>query len=80
MDGIPLMDDGGAILEIKVPRSIPCWLVEILTKGKIYETSFSKVGVAHILNFKTKNSVPSPLLENCEIENTKGELQYGFTI
>lgn len=80
MDGIPLVDDGGAILEIKVPRSIPCWLVEILTKGKIYQTSFSKVGVAHKLNFKNKNSALSPLVENCEIENMKGELQYGFTI
>ena len=46
LDGTSLLKEG-AILEIKVQNSIPIWLVEILTKGKIYQTSFSKVGTAH---------------------------------
>lgn len=47
LEGIPLLEDGGAILEVKVQHSIPLWLVEILSKGKIYPSSFSKVGTAH---------------------------------
>ncbi|MDY6430497.1 MAG: polyphosphate polymerase domain-containing protein [Bacilli bacterium] len=34
-DGNPLLEEGEAILEIKVKHSIPLWLVEILNKGKI---------------------------------------------
>ena len=47
LDGIPLLKEGEAILEIKVQHSIPLWLVDILTQEKIYKTSFSKVGNAH---------------------------------
>lgn len=47
LDGIPLLGEEEAILEVKVQHSIPLWLVDILTKGKIYQTSFSKVGAAH---------------------------------
>lgn len=47
LDGIPLLDDGGAILEIKVQEAMPLWLTEILSKGKIYKSSFSKVGTAY---------------------------------
>ena len=47
MEGIPLLNEGEAILEIKVQHSVPLWLVSILTKLKIYQSSFSKVGTAH---------------------------------
>ena len=47
LDGLPLLDDGGAILEIKVQESMPLWLTDILSKGKIYQSSFSKVGTAY---------------------------------
>ena len=47
LDGNLLLPEGSAILEIKVQQAIPLWLSEILTKGKIYKTSFSKVGEAH---------------------------------
>lgn len=46
-EGIPLLGEGEAILEVKVQHSIPLWLVDILNEGKIYQTSFSKVGTAH---------------------------------
>jgi len=46
-DGIHLLDEGSAILEIKVQYSMPLWLTQILTKGKIFETSYSKVGTVH---------------------------------
>ena len=47
MEGIPLLEEGSAILEIKVQERIPLWLVSILSKGKIYQSSFSKVGEAY---------------------------------
>ena len=47
MDGEHLLPVGCAILEIKVQQEMPLWLVEILSKGKIYKSSFSKVGEAY---------------------------------
>lgn len=47
MDGTPFLDEGSAILEIKVQEVMPLWLVSILSKEKIYKTSFSKVGEAY---------------------------------
>ena len=73
LDGIPLLDKDNAILEVKVQHSVPMWLVEILSKGKIYQTSFSKVGTAHKKELLKKNK---PLLNI----NYKGEMQYGFSI
>ena len=47
MDGEPLLNDGCAILEIKVQGAMPLWLTEILSRKKIYQSSFSKVGEAY---------------------------------
>ena len=46
-DGISLLADGSAILEVKVQEAIPLWLSKILTDGKIYISSFSKYGEAY---------------------------------
>ena len=46
MDGISLLPEGGAILEIKVQEAMPLWLTSILSQGKIYKGSFSKYGEA----------------------------------
>lgn len=77
MNGTPLLKDGGAILEVKVQHSVPLWLVKILNEGRIYQTSFSKVGEAHKREM-TKNHYQK--LEISQIvEQSKGE-SYGFTI
>ncbi len=47
MDGVSLLNDGEAILEIKVQEAIPLWLSSILDRGKIYKGSFSKYGEAY---------------------------------
>ncbi|MBP5092268.1 MAG: polyphosphate polymerase domain-containing protein, partial [Bacilli bacterium] len=47
MEGTPLLQEGYSILEIKVQLAMPLWLTAILDKGKIYRTSFSKVGEAY---------------------------------
>ena len=52
MDGKLLLPPGSAILEIKVQQELPLWLVSILSKYKIYKTSFSKVGEAYKLMYR----------------------------
>lgn len=52
MDGKLLLPPGSAILEIKVQQELPLWLVSILSKHKIYKTSFSKVGEAYKLMYQ----------------------------
>ena len=47
MEGTSLLDKGYSILEVKVQESLPLWLTEILSKGKIYQSSFSKYGEAY---------------------------------
>lgn len=45
--GDPVIDDDTVIMEIKCSGGIPLWLVEVLSKEKIYKTSFSKYGKAY---------------------------------
>lgn len=59
MVGKPLLEESGAILEIKVQHSIPIWLTHILTEGKIFQTSFSKVGAAHKKEMREKLTINS---------------------
>ena len=47
MEGRLLLPEGYAILEVKVQAAVPLWLSEILDKGKIYKSSFSKYGTAY---------------------------------
>ena len=46
-EGVLLLDEGSAILEVKAQQEIPLWLTNILSNLKIYKTSFSKVGEAY---------------------------------
>lgn len=45
--GIPLLDRGESILEIKVQDTIPLWLLRIFSEGKIRRGSISKYGEAY---------------------------------
>ena len=47
MEGLPLLDDGWSILEIKVQEAMPLWLSAILSEGQIFKSSFSKYGEAY---------------------------------
>lgn len=79
MDGIPLIDDGGAILEVKVQHSVPLWLSAILSEGKIYQTSFSKVGTAHKREIKKKMQQKEEVMTSLNYK-AKGEMKYGIAI
>ena len=46
LEGIPLLEEGWCILEIKVQGAMPLWLSAALSQAGIYKTSFSKYGEA----------------------------------
>ena len=75
-EGTSLLGEGEAILEVKVQHSIPLWLVEILTEGKIYQTSLSKVGTAHRREMAKRYVLVSKPVHVYQ----EGEKQYGLTI
>ncbi len=78
LEGIPLLKEGEAILEIKVQNSIPLWLVDILTKEKIYQTSFSKVGTAHLKELAKHQNNSLVLISPQKEINLEGGYNYGF--
>ena len=45
--GVPILPSGQVLMEIKCSGGIPLWMTEILSKEKIYKTSFSKYGTAY---------------------------------
>ena len=45
--GTPLLKEGMTLMEIKCSGGIPLWMMQILSKEHIYETSFSKYGTAY---------------------------------
>ncbi len=42
--GTPILPDDRILMEIKVPNAMPLWLAHALSRQKLYQTSFSKVG------------------------------------
>ena len=42
--GFAVLPEGRTLMEIKCHGAIPLWMVEVLSKNKIYKTSFSKYG------------------------------------
>ena len=45
--GIPILPDGKVLMEIKCSGGIPLWMTEVLSRERIYKTSFSKYGTAY---------------------------------
>ena len=45
--GIPVLEDDKVLMEIKCSGGMPLWMAEILSREKIYKTSFSKYGTAY---------------------------------
>ena len=45
--GTPILPEGKVLMEIKCSGGIPLWLVDVLSREKIYKTSFSKYGTAY---------------------------------
>jgi hypothetical protein len=45
--GNKILDDDKVLLEIKTSNAIPLWLVNFLSRNKLYKSSFSKYGEAY---------------------------------
>ena len=45
--GTPILPEGKVLMEIKCGGGIPLWMAHVLSKEKIYKTSFSKYGTAY---------------------------------
>ena len=45
--GTPILPPGKVLMEIKCSGGIPLWLTAVLSREKIYKTSFSKYGTAY---------------------------------
>ena len=52
--GRKLLPDDVYLMEIKTVKAFPLWLVDILSKHKIYKTSFSKYGMIYTRMIKEK--------------------------
>lgn len=46
--GEVILPEGVYLMEIKTEKSLPIWLVKLLSENKIYSSSFSKYGKAHM--------------------------------
>ena len=45
--GTPILPEGKILMEIKCAGGIPLWMTEVLTRERIFRTSFSKYGTAY---------------------------------
>lgn len=45
--GTPILPEGKVLMEIKCSGGIPLWLVDVLSRERIFKTSFSKYGTAY---------------------------------
>lgn len=45
--GTTLLPEGSVLMEVKCPGGIPLWLTSLLSREKLYKTSFSKYGTAY---------------------------------
>lgn len=45
--GVPILDNGQVLMEIKISGSMPVWLSRALSQLEIFPTSFSKYGTAY---------------------------------
>ncbi len=45
--GTPLLPEGKVLMEIKCGLGIPLWMTRVLSRERIYKTSFSKYGTAY---------------------------------
>ncbi len=45
--GTPILPEGVVLMELKCSGGIPLWMTEVLSREKIYKTSFSKYGTAY---------------------------------
>lgn len=56
--GKAILPDGMVLMELKCSGGIPLWMVDILSKERIYKTSFSKYGTAYTSMILPETKLP----------------------
>jgi len=56
--GRAILPDGMVLMELKCSGGIPLWMVDILSKERIYKTSFSKYGTAYTSMILPETKLP----------------------
>ncbi len=69
--GTSILPEGMVLMEIKCAGAIPLWMTDILSREKIYKTSFSKYGTAYRTLIFPKLYPESRLIDKGE--NSNGE-------
>lgn len=71
--GNSLLEEGAVLMELKCAGGIPLWLVEVLSREKIYKTSFSKYGTGYTRFILPELSAPKKISLG---ENKNASLTY----
>jgi len=58
--GEPILPADSVLMELKCSGGIPLWMVEVLSRDRIYKTSFSKYGTAYSTMIFPKLYLPNP--------------------
>ena len=59
--GAPILPEGMVLMELKCSGGIPLWMVEVLSRERIYKTSFSKYGTAYSTLIFPEIYLPNPI-------------------
>ena len=67
--GIPILPAGKVLMELKCPGAIPLWMTEVLSRERIYKSSFSKYGTAYSKLIFPKQNLQNSTKHKEMIEN-----------
>ena len=71
--GIPILEPGQTLMEIKTSGGIPLWMTQVLSDEKIFKTSFSKYGRAYQISYLEHKEVGS--VNRAQVEEGQQELK-----
>lgn len=74
--GEPLLKDDQVLMEVKVGKAFPKWMVDFLTENKLYKTSFSKYANAYKRMYEKNPDLLG--INEKEKVNNKEELKEGL--
>jgi len=57
--GTPILPEGKVLMELKCTGGIPLWMAEVLSRERIYKTSFSKYGTAYTMLIFPEMNLPN---------------------
>jgi SPX domain protein involved in polyphosphate accumulation len=52
--GSPILDKDKILMEVKAADAFPLWFVQLLSRNRIYQTSFSKYGTAYMAIYNNR--------------------------